>query len=76
MTPPRRIIDPLEDQRRARTYAEVQAEKTRIHDEHMMSNAAAPGYWLAYGAFIALAWVLSDDEDSMPLEDRLRNAAG
>lgn len=74
MTTPGRSLDPTADQRGARTYAEVEAEKKRLNEASQVASGHA--YFLTLGAWLALAWVLGPDDDPMPLEDRLRNVTG
>jgi hypothetical protein len=66
------------DQRRGRTMREIQSERKAINEsriEDVTVSPNAPIELLKLGAWLALCWVVDDDERPVRLCQRLKNAA-
>lgn len=65
------------DQRVGRTYAEIEAKRKELSEapeSNPQNYADLKAACLYLGAWLALSWVLDDDETPLPLRERLRNA--
>jgi len=62
------------DQRTGRSFAEVEVERRALGEAVayiLQTSGIGEAHWLNMGAWLALSWVLDDDETPVPLRERL-----